>query len=310
MTKNLHLEHPEDAILTGNEDVIKWFSSPANTSVKIDGAPAIVFGTDPSNGQFFVGTKSVFNKRKIKIAYSIEDIDRLYGEKEAVAEILIDCFECLPRVDTIIQADYIGYGGELAYTPNTITYVMPSKVTQKVILCPHTEYKGNSIREAVATPLEAFLEDSELVKWVQPIVDIRRPVDIKLWNSNLQATRDLFDVCATNNLFLTQSEYSEAIIAINGQIRTGNAPSYEFIREHLRSEELTRLYYFVMILKNEMMGNAFVYETTSPKSFIGETEIEYEGLVRCSEFGNYKLVHRLLFSAANFNNTRFRSAEG
>lgn len=310
MTKNLHLEHPEDSILLGIEDVINWFDAPATTSVKIDGSPAIVFGTDPSNGKFFVGTKSVFNKRKIKIAYSIEDIDRLYGDNEVVADILIDCFECLPRIDTIIQADYIGCGGDLAYTPNTITYMMPSKVTQKVILCPHTEYKGKSIREAVATPLERLLDDTDLVKWVQPIVDICRPVDVELWNSNVQATRDLFDVCATNNLFLTQSEYDEAVKAINGQIRTGDAPSYEFIHKHLRSEELTRLYYFVMILKNEMMDNAFIYEADAPAAFIGETQIDYEGLVRCSKFGNYKLVHRMLFSASNFSNQRFRSAEG
>ncbi len=309
MTKNLHLEHPEDAIILGNDDVLKWFQAPSSTSVKIDGSPAIVFGEDPSNGKFFVGTKSVFNKRKIKIAYSMEDIDRLYGDNEAVCEILTQCYKHLPRIDTIIQADFIGFGGDMVYTPNTITYMMPSKVTQKVILAPHTVYVGKSIREAVATPLQTLLDDTGVVKWIQPIVDICRPTDLDMWNDNVLATQELFDCCAINGLFLTQSEYADAIKAINAHIRTGEAPSYEFILQHLKTEELTRLYFFTMLLKNEMMENAFTYDADAPAAFIGETEIDYEGLVRCNKFGSFKLVHRLLFSSANFNNMKHRSAD-
>ena len=67
---NKHLEHPEDSILQGRRvaiDAIKELVTVTRLSVKWDGAPAIVFGTKPANGKFFVGTKSVFNKRKIKI---------------------------------------------------------------------------------------------------------------------------------------------------------------------------------------------------------------------------------------------------
>ena len=64
--KNTHLEHPEDTILNGDLSVLNWFTADSNISAKIDGAPAIVWGTHP-NGKFFVGTKSVFNKIKIKI---------------------------------------------------------------------------------------------------------------------------------------------------------------------------------------------------------------------------------------------------
>ena len=60
--KNLHLEHPEDTILTGDLSVLDAFSNRMHNSysVKIDGSPAIVWGTNPENGKFFVGTKSVF----------------------------------------------------------------------------------------------------------------------------------------------------------------------------------------------------------------------------------------------------------
>ena len=65
--KNTHLQHPEDSILTGDRSVLDWFLAESHLSVKIDGAPAIVWGTDPATGTFFVGTKSVFNKKKIKL---------------------------------------------------------------------------------------------------------------------------------------------------------------------------------------------------------------------------------------------------
>ena len=79
MTKNLHLEHVEDTILTGDLSVLDCLLTEGNLSVKIDGAPAIVWGINPATGNFFVGTKSVFNKVKIKINESHQDIDDSVG---------------------------------------------------------------------------------------------------------------------------------------------------------------------------------------------------------------------------------------
>ena len=46
--KNTHLEHPEDSILSGDLTVLDWFTSIDNDiSAKIDGSPAIVWGTEP-----------------------------------------------------------------------------------------------------------------------------------------------------------------------------------------------------------------------------------------------------------------------
>ena len=60
--KNTHIEHPEDSILTGDLSVLDWFVAKSNISAKIDGSPAIVWGRNPATGNYFVGTKSVFNK--------------------------------------------------------------------------------------------------------------------------------------------------------------------------------------------------------------------------------------------------------
>ena len=63
--QNIHIEHPEDSILNGDLSVLNWFTANSNVTVKIDGSPAIVWGRNPLTGNFFVGTKSVFNKIKI-----------------------------------------------------------------------------------------------------------------------------------------------------------------------------------------------------------------------------------------------------
>ena len=74
--QNKHLEHPEDSVISGDLNVLNWFTANDNISVKIDGSPAIVWGTNPATNLFFVGTKSVFNKKLIKINHNHTDIDR------------------------------------------------------------------------------------------------------------------------------------------------------------------------------------------------------------------------------------------
>ena len=107
--KNTHLQHAEDSILTGDLSVLDWFTAESHLSVKIDGAPAIVWGTNPANGKFFVGTKSVFNKVKIKINHSHDEIEQNHSGEVAI--ILHACFANLPRTNRILQGDFIGIGG-------------------------------------------------------------------------------------------------------------------------------------------------------------------------------------------------------
>ena len=125
--KNTHIEHPEDSILNGDLTVLDWFTSNGKISAKIDGAPAIVWGRNPASGNFFVGTKSVFNKKLIKINESHEDIDRNHNGN--VADILHKCFDNLPRTERIFQGDFIGFGGTDKFLANTITYYFDDVVT-------------------------------------------------------------------------------------------------------------------------------------------------------------------------------------
>ena len=137
MTKILHIEHPEDTILTGDTSFLQSIKSEFHLSVKVDGAPAIVWGTNPATGHFFVGTKSVFNKVKIMINESHADIDA--NHTGPVADILHKCFDFLPDPNGMIfQGDFIGFGGSDEYTHNTITYLFDDVVTHEIIIAPHT----------------------------------------------------------------------------------------------------------------------------------------------------------------------------
>ena len=109
--QNKHLEHPEDEILTGNLSVLDWFSEVDSfISVKMDGAPAIVWGTNPENGKFFVCTKAAFNKKKIRLCYNEDDIFEHFGGQPRVTQILIYCLDYLPRTNNVYQGDWIGFG--------------------------------------------------------------------------------------------------------------------------------------------------------------------------------------------------------
>ena len=174
--KNTHIEHPEDTILTGDLSVLDCLSAGGYVSAKIDGAPAIVWGRNPATGKFFVGTKSVFNKKKIKINESHKDIDTNHSGN--VADILHQCFDYLPHVNGVIQGDFIGSGGDNSFCPNTITYIFPEIITQKIIIAPHTGYKAqNDLRDAVAHPLITTPNDNKNVLFVKPYVTLDKNLD-------------------------------------------------------------------------------------------------------------------------------------
>jgi hypothetical protein len=148
---NTHLTHLEELILTQGKagykqaravliELIKNLkgSSDAkvNTTVKWDGAPAIFTGINPDNGQFFVGTKSVFNKVP-KINYTEEDIERNHGEAPGLAVKLKKALKVLPTlgIPNILQGDFMFDDSTLKqqsingvphyiFKPNTITYAV------------------------------------------------------------------------------------------------------------------------------------------------------------------------------------------
>ena len=292
--KNLHLEHPEDTILTGDLSVLDWFTaSNSHLSVKIDGAPAIVWGRNPASGKFFVGTKSVFNKVKIKINESHQDIDKNHtGE---VAAILHNCFDNLPRINGIIQGDFIGVGGSDIYRPNTITYQFDEVVTHNIIVAPHTAYIAQKdLRDAIAFPITKQQKSTDKVLFFQPNVTLAKHLD------------DIEDYCkfarqmSTMVEFVSDKEAAKIKKQINGCIRALSDINEE---DFDCDANLIRLWKLVESIKLDIL--AFIEREDDITCYIEEEECDHEGYVLTNEFGTYKIVHRDLFSHHNFANSRF-----
>ena len=147
--KNTHLEHLEDEIINngtkGAKTSIEFLKSikkmlqggkgGSSISVKWDGAPAVFCGTNPENGKFFVGTKSIFNATP-KINYTNADIKRNHGG--ALADKLMIALKYLSKlgIKGILQGDLLFTSSDkktatvdgqksIIFTPNTITYAVP-----------------------------------------------------------------------------------------------------------------------------------------------------------------------------------------
>jgi hypothetical protein len=295
MTKNLHIEHPCDTILSGDLSVLDWFTTPGNLSVKFDGSPAICFGQNPATGRFAVSTKSCFNKIKIKIAHSHEEIDQMYSGE--VARILHLCFDNLPRTSYWIQGDFVGEGGFDEYTPNTITYKFPEIVPEKIIIAPHTIYTAkNDLREAIAYPLDFNFEQTthpnSYVKWVQPKSYILH---------NQDAFYDVEDICnfarqmSTTCNFISGKQLAEVKKAINSCIREQREVEDDAFE---CDPNLIRLWKLVKSIKEDCL---FLCRNDGPEAYLGYDRIDSEGYVMVNKYGMYKLVNREVFSHANFN---------
>ena len=303
MTQNLHIEHPEDSVLTGDLSFLDAIRNRGVLSVKMDGAPAIVWGTNPATGNFFVGTKSVFNKVKIKINESHEDIDA--NHSGAVSNILHLCLDYLPKTDCIYQGDFIGFGGKSEYTPNTITYKFPEIVEEILIVAPHTVYNTETtLRDAVANPLRAPLSNTQCCRFVMPTAYI--------WSGSYTELDSQFELPPAMTAILSLlptvefvSDKEAALIRknVNTALRTGKDYSAD---DFLGNVTLMALYSLVQFVKEECLAQCRVLD--GPEAYIDQDRISAEGYVYSYEGKVYKFVNRKVFSVANFNNTKFQRA--
>ncbi|UYA57583.1 hypothetical protein SCREM1_126 [Synechococcus phage S-CREM1] len=296
--KNTHLEHPEDSVLLGKQSaqqVINFLRERNSTvTVKWDGAPAIVFGTNPENGKFFVGTKSVLNKVKVKINYTHADIEKHHGSNPKVAGILHTCLESLPRVEGIYQGDFIGYGGASSFTPNTITYTFPADFVPhdcSIVFACHTSYSGPSMKELSASfgvpeYLKHNFMSTRFVNTDALVISRRRRIDYIL---------GLASVVSNFVKYPDAKEVAQLQVAINKCIRE-NRPV------DCISGNLLLLFNLISQAKELMMQGIKSCEDVDTRIDLGVdyVPINHEGFVMSNKFGTYKLVNRRQFSFYNF----------
>jgi hypothetical protein len=182
--KRTHLEHIEDIIITdgfdGGKAVIDYFrgllvtlqgtsADSVKVSVKWDGAPAIVCGTHPETGKFFVATKSAF-AQNAKVNYTKNDVAKNHGTEE-LGQRLLKCLVHLKKlniqgvvqgdllfVDDSIETKNFNNVPHITFTPNTITYAVPEDSdlgkqinAAKVGIIFHTTYNGDTLADMTAS---------------------------------------------------------------------------------------------------------------------------------------------------------------
>ena len=172
--KNTHMTHIEDLILDGGvkgarqailalrslRDMLSGSAKSAvDVTVKWDGAPAVFAGIDPSDGEFFVAKKGIFNKNPT-VYKSHADIDAdTDGDLSKKLKLAYDTFKDL-GITNVIQGDFMFDKGDLkteniggvkhiTFHPNTIVYAVPvgsqlakDITSAKVGVVWHTVYTG------------------------------------------------------------------------------------------------------------------------------------------------------------------------
>ncbi len=248
---NTHLTHLEELVLTqGNEgyqlarafllellETLKGNSkSRVQTSVKWDGAPAIFAGTNPENGQFFVGTKSIFNKEP-KINYTKEDIERNHGHAPGLVDKLKKALDYLPSlgIDKILQGDFMfdddmlevtEIDGEPHYRfkPNTIVYAVPvnSKLGQEI---------GQSKFGIVFHTTYDSLDSG--ASFGADVSNLNRPPGV--WFDDAFFTDDTGTVTLTKGEDATVKSLIEQADAVNNKIDYADLPS-DFLNIYINNE--------------------------------------------------------------------------
>jgi hypothetical protein len=187
--KLTHLTHLEDVVLDDGPagvtfalTILREFgrilnggsvSRALNVSVKWDGAPAIVFGTDPEDGKFFVATKGAFNKTP-KLAKSHKDIDAFWSG--GLADKMHVAFDALKTAGPkgVFQGDSLYSRDEIAvqtidgvmyltFRPNTITYAVDQNsdlgariAASEFGIVVHTMYTGKgTLADYHASPVSS-----------------------------------------------------------------------------------------------------------------------------------------------------------
>jgi hypothetical protein len=171
-----HLTHLEELILTSKhrglntaldfiQELLNTFTGHETghvfTTVKYDGAPAVIAGYNPENNKFFVSTKGIANVNP-KVNYTFEDVEQNHGNAPGLVEKLKLGLTYLPAVikQGVYQGDFmfdsrelkvVDYEGEqlVTFKPNTITYAIPVNSelgkrisASKIGIVFHTKYTG------------------------------------------------------------------------------------------------------------------------------------------------------------------------
>lgn len=264
-----HLEHAEDHVIHGGQagfshayhnlkdvhDRLTGKENATKVTMKYDGSPSVIFGTNPENGKFFVATKSAFNKNP-KINYTDEDIEKNHGHAPGLVEKLKAALHHLPKTTPkkgVFQGDIMHtkgdvkvHGSKVKFTPNTITYAADKNsphgqaaLNSQIGVAVHTAYKGKTLQDMkaqYAPELNTFKKnkDVHLISTEHPLDKMNYdPKDQQKFAKHMKAAATLHKATGEDVFNAVAHHQLPLKTYINSTIRHGTNPSISGYVQHL-----------------------------------------------------------------------------
>ena len=235
--KNTHMTHIEDAVIYGGvngtrqaimglrglRDMLQG-THKGGLSVKWDGAPAVFAGIDPSDQQFFVAKKGIFNKNPM-VYKTKADVDAdTSGELNAK---LNEALLYLPQlgIKNVLQGDFLYSKSDIktqkidgqdyvTFHPNTIVYAVPvgsdmakDILKSKIGIVWHTSYTGTtfeSMKAKFGADVSKLSKSKDVWSQDAMLKDITQATlsaaDTQIVNERLSAIGSLFNKISGNVL--------------------------------------------------------------------------------------------------------------
>ena len=308
-------EHAHAALMKAHTHMTAGAKN-SNLSMKYDGSPSIVFGHHPSNGKFFVATKSAFNKNP-KINHTESDIEKNHGHAPGLVKTLKHALKHLPKVTPktgVYQGDVMHHadtktinesiiyeskvGGKVSFTPNTITYTAHGKEADKIKrskvgVVVHSKYSDDMKHASPHVDHENFKEhpdvhihgaehDTSKVK--------HSPGNEKKFQSHMAAAKEIHDT-HVHKMYdaghpAHSGEAGHLSTYINKTVRHDEVPSVKGFKEHLKD------------VHEKLASKVKTEKSKSEKTGEGAKQIAHAEKNK-SHYGNLFSMHHHLQQAKN-----------
>lgn len=263
-----HLSHIDELLYSNDQhrqtlinfcsDVVKMIEHQSiectnikEMTTKIDGSVSIVFGLHPQQRKFFIGSKSVFNK-KPKINFTLDDIYSNHNKSIGLVKTLVYLYNILSKIEFkgVYQGDllfteynisYSDDGLYASFTPNTITYSIDSSLVKgkKIGLSVHTIYTVSGIpkddlsldhmtSKQLLSPCHELMNNKDIY-----LVKTATPINKLLKNSNM---KDKIRLSALKQGLKVLNSLSKQLVNYDDVILTLNTELVKYSNNCIRTE--------------------------------------------------------------------------
>lgn len=318
-----HIQHLEDLLLTEGTAAVSnviadIIAGNFEVSIKYDGAPAVIFGTDADGT--FVATKGYFNKKPKKF-YSHDELLEGIKDHNLVVKMtaaLSAVRSCHIPEGNIYWGDLLYWDGNVhhGFKPNVVKYYY-GDAEKQVGMAIHTQlagtesYHGRVSRQIWTPQTHLYKEDVELPEWggmphtpyntviAEVLSQVKGVCGDDFWTrlANWRLKETGSPDLDYNMAWVYHSERWQA-----GKITREKLKEIEQVLFKIRGPDwykLSETFYTIVEWKTKLYQELNVHAQMIQTALIGK-QFLHEGFVIKTPSATVKIVDREIFSAANF----------